>query len=200
MTLASLHPLARFKPAWTATFCGFHTLAVDDSSRRSALASLRPARALDQHTIDPPPNVAVAPIVKVMLNGRERRKVFRQSAPLAAGRKNVENCIHDDAKTPLGWAARASPFRQQRAQQNPFLSCRVACIAQCNAAILPAGGFGPSHRCPLGDSQPTKGITRRPKSPAFSGFPFRSTSQEAMRRQSLRASLPINCDVCVCTV
>src|SRR5580692_1901977 len=45
VTLASLHPLARIKPAWTATFCGFHALAVDDPSRRSALASFRPARA-----------------------------------------------------------------------------------------------------------------------------------------------------------
>src|SRR5258708_4139008 len=85
VTFASLPPLARIKPAWTATFCGFHTLAVDDPSRRSALASLRPARAFDKHTIDPPPNVAVAPIIKVMLNRRERWKVLRQSAPLAAG-------------------------------------------------------------------------------------------------------------------
>src|SRR5262249_37025418 len=133
---------------WTATFCGFHTLAVDDPSRRSALTPLRPARALNQDTIDPPPNVAVAPIVKVMLNRRERGKVFRQSTPLAAGRKNIENCIHDGAKSPRRWAPRASPLRQQSAQQRPLLPCRVACIAQSNAAILPAGGFGPSHGVP----------------------------------------------------
>src|SRR5437879_8704860 len=83
VTFASLHFLTRIKPAWTATFRRFHALAVDNTSRRRALASLRPARALDQDTIHVPPNVAVAPIVKVMLNRRKRWKVFRQSAPLA---------------------------------------------------------------------------------------------------------------------
>jgi len=145
VTLASLHLLARIKPAWTAAFCRFHTLTVDDSGGRRALASCRTARALDQDTIDLAPDVAVTPIVKVVLNGRERREVFRQRAPLAAGRKNVENRIQDGAKTPCRWATRASALRQQWPQQNPLLSGRVACVAESNAAILPAGDFGPSH-------------------------------------------------------
>src|SRR5262249_24876130 len=143
------------------------------------LASLRPACALNQDTVYPPPNVAVAPIIKVMLNRRERWKVFRHSTPLAAGRKHVENCIHDGAKRPLRSAPCASPLPQQSAQQRPLLPCRVACIAQSNAAILPAGGFGPSHGVPLADSKPTKGIMELDRNhPLFSGSSFRSTSQD----------------------
>lgn len=37
--------------------------------------------------------------------------------------------------------------RGTRSQQNPLLISRVACIAQPVAAILFAGGFGPSHGC-----------------------------------------------------
>src|SRR5215471_21034508 len=152
MTLASLHLLARIKPAWAATFCGFHALAVNDTGRGHGLTSCRAARALDQDSIDLAPNIAVAPIVKVMLNCRERRKVLRQSTPLAAGRQNIEDRIHDSAKMPFGRTPSPTPLRQQFAQQNPLHSCRVACIAQSITAILFAGGFGPSHWCPLGDS------------------------------------------------
>src|SRR5947209_5783934 len=145
MTLAPLHPLTRIKPAWAATFCGLHALAVDDASRWSALATLRPARALDQDSIDLAPNVAVAPIVEVMLNRREWRKVFRQSAPLAAGRRNIENRIHDGAKRPNGRTPSPTPLRQQWTQYDPLHSGRVTCIAQSITAILFTGGFGPSH-------------------------------------------------------
>src|SRR3984893_3419154 len=146
VTFSPLHLLARIKPAWTATFRGLHALAVDNTSRGTALASCRPARALDQDTIYVPPHVAITPIVKVMLDRGERRKVFRQSTPLAAGRKHIENAIQDDAKGP-GWrAAKVTPFRQKSTQQQPFLNRRIACVAQPNAAILFAGGFGPSHR------------------------------------------------------
>src|SRR4249919_1366399 len=172
VAFSSLHLLTRIKPAWTATFRGLHALAVDDTRRGSALASLRPTCVRDQDTIYPPPNIAIAPIVKVMLNRRVRRKVFRQSTPLAAGRKKVEDRIHYDAKAPLRWTPNVTPLRQQWAQQDPLLSRRVACIAQPVAAIMFAGGFGPSHGLSLADSKPTKGIMRRGRNhPLFLRFP-----------------------------
>src|SRR6516165_2391003 len=142
MTLASLHLLTRIKPAWAATFCGFHALAVNDTGRGRAFAPCRSARALDQDSIDLAPDIAVAPIVKVMLNRRERRKVLRQSTPLAAGRQDVKDRIHDGAKRPFGRTPSPTPLRQQFAQQNPLHSCRVACIAQSITAILFAGVTG----------------------------------------------------------
>src|SRR6202035_1762100 len=134
VTLAALHSLASIKPAWAPTFRRFHTLAVDDPSRRSALASRRSAGALHQHTIDPPPDVAVAPTIKIVLDRCERRKIFRQGAPLAAGGKNIENRIDDDAKVPLRRAPDVTPLRQQSAQQHPLFPRRIACIAQPVAA------------------------------------------------------------------
>src|SRR6516225_8671249 len=85
MTLASLHLLTRIKPAWAATFGGFHALAVNDTCRGRGLAPCRSARALDQDSIDLAPNIAVAPIVKIMLNRCEWRKVLRQSTVDAVG-------------------------------------------------------------------------------------------------------------------
>src|SRR5260221_397017 len=100
-----------------------------------------------------------------MLNRRERRKVFRQGTPLAAGRKDVEDRIHDHAKVNLARTPDPARLRQQRAQQYPLLRCRVACIAKPFAAIYFAGGFGPSHVVPLVESQTRRnhnraGITR----------------------------------------
>src|SRR5262245_1998461 len=145
MTFASLQPLTCIKPARTATFCGLHTLTVDDASRWSALATLRLARALDEDSIDLAPNVAVAPIVEVMLNRREWWKVFRQSAPLAAGRHNIEDRIHDGAKRPFGRTPNPTPRRQQWPQYYPLHSGRITCIAQSITAILFTGDFSPSH-------------------------------------------------------
>jgi len=145
---APLDLLTCIKPAWTAVFCGLHGLTIDDSSRWRALASRPTARTLHEETIDPLPNLAVAPIIKIMLNGRERWKIFRQSAPLAAGRQYIENRIHNDAKIPLVWAPNTAPLRQQSAQHQPLFRGRVACIAQQITPILLTGGFGPSHVVP----------------------------------------------------
>src|SRR6202011_4068167 len=143
-----LYLLTRIKPAWTAAFCGLHGLTVDNPSRWPALASRRTPCALYQETIDPLPNLGVAPIVKIMLNRRERRKIFRQSAPLAAGRKHIENRVHNDANIPLAWTSNMTPLRQQWSQRHPLFRCRVACIAQPITPILLTGGFGPSHVVP----------------------------------------------------
>src|SRR5439155_6193996 len=94
VTLAALHPLGRIKPAWTATFRGFHALAIDHAGRRNDVAPCYPANLLDKSKIDPTPNALVAPAVEIILNGRARRKVFRQRAPLAASRENVEDGVH----------------------------------------------------------------------------------------------------------
>src|SRR5260370_38002583 len=137
--------LPRLSPKCPPPSVVLPALPVDDTRRGSALAALRRTCVRDQDTIYPPPNIAIAPIVKVMLNRRVRRKGFRQSPPLAAGRKKVEDRIPYDAKAPLRWTPNVTPLRQQWAQQDPLLSRPVACIAQPVAAIMVAGGCGASH-------------------------------------------------------
>src|SRR5258708_7025549 len=174
VTFASHHFLSHIKPAWTATFRRFHTLAIDDAGRRGSLAPLCQARALDQDPIDPRPDPPVAPIVEIMLNRCEGRKVFRQGTPLAAGRKNVEDRIHDRAKVHLARTPDPARLRQQRAQQYPLLRCCVACIAKPFAAIYFAGGFGPCHVVPLVESQTRRNHNRAGITRLIFGQPLRT--------------------------
>src|SRR3990170_875282 len=85
MALASLQPLGRVKPTWAATFRSFNALAVDHASGRKQVASGHLADALDEREVDPLPDALIAPEVKIVLNGRARRKVLGQRAPLATG-------------------------------------------------------------------------------------------------------------------
>src|SRR6516225_3053478 len=178
---APFYLLTRIKPAWTACFCRLHGLAVDNSSRWRAPASGRTARMLYQETIDSLPNLGVPPVVKIMLNCREWRKVFRQSTPLAAGRKYVENRIHDDANIPLVRPSNTTSLRQQRLQHEPLFRRRVACITEPITPIVPSGGFGPSHvgppRC--------FATTRESQQDRNHPLSFRSTSKSGYLLASL---------------
>src|SRR5882757_10079429 len=55
VALAPLHLLGHVKAPWTATFRGFHALAVDNPGRWSGLASLPLAHPSDQSAIDRAP-------------------------------------------------------------------------------------------------------------------------------------------------
>src|SRR3989442_1361380 len=148
VALASVHPLGGIKPAWAATFRGLHALAVDDAGRGGAVAPGRPANAPHQNEIDPTPDARVAPAVEVVLDGRARRKILRQRAPLAAGRKNIEDRIQNVAQSNLARAPDPSRRRHQRCKHHPFLIRHVACIAQAITPILLAGDFSPNHVVP----------------------------------------------------
>src|SRR6266849_9390406 len=145
VTLAALHPLGGIKPAWTATFRGFHALAIDHAGRRNDVAPCYPANLLDQSKIDPTPNALVAPAVEIILNGRARRKVFRQRAPLAACRENVEDRVHHRAQIHRSRTSHSPWRRQQWSEQAPFGIRRVACITQAVTQILSPGDFSPRH-------------------------------------------------------
>jgi hypothetical protein len=112
VTFASRHFLSHIKPAWTVTFRRFHNLTVDDAGRRPALATCCQPSVLEQGPIDPLPDPPVAPIVEIMLNRRKRWEVFRQGAPLAACRKDIEDRIHDRAKVHHTRSADPARLRQ----------------------------------------------------------------------------------------
>ena len=78
VTLATFHLLGHVKAPWTATFRGFHTLAVDNPRRWSGFASLSFAHSPDQSVVDRAPQARTAPFVEVILNRRTGRKVLRQ--------------------------------------------------------------------------------------------------------------------------
>src|SRR5450756_1418093 len=145
MTLASFDPLGHVKPAWTATFRGFNTLAVDDPSRGSRPASLSLTHSSDQSVVDRTPQAGTAPLVKVVLNRRIRWKILRQRTPLAAAGRNVQNCVHDHSQIDLTGTAAPAWRGHQRFDQFPLRIRRVACVTQSVAPILISGDFSPTH-------------------------------------------------------
>ena len=92
--LPPLDLLAGIEAANPAALGGFHALAVDDPRRRARLPTLQLARRHDQMVADRPPQAGVAPVVEVALHRRGRRQVLRQHAPLAAGRRDIEDRVH----------------------------------------------------------------------------------------------------------
>src|ERR1700729_247804 len=159
MTLAPLDPLGHVKSAWTATFRGFHTLAVDNPSRWSGFASLPFSHASDQGAINRAPQARPAPLVKIVLNRRAWREVLRQRAPLATAGSNVEDCIHDHAQVDLARTAAPASLGHQRLDQFPLRIRHVACITKSVAPILFSGDFSPTHVVAPSSLRKHEGIT-----------------------------------------
>src|SRR5262245_57997819 len=101
MTLAALDPLGHVKPAWTATFRGLHSLAVDNPDRRTARAPLPLAHPSNQSVIDHAPQSRSTPLVEIITNGRTGRKILWQRAPLASRDRDVEDRVHDHSQIDL---------------------------------------------------------------------------------------------------
>ena len=139
VALAPLDPLGGIKPTRAAAFRGLDALAVDDAGRGNGVASQRQTGAPHQREIDPPPDALIAPEIEVVLNGRARRKVLRQRAPLAAGRQDIEDRVHHHAQ--IDFARTPEPARrgQKKAEQQPFRIRRVACITQGDRADIARG-------------------------------------------------------------
>lgn len=147
MTLAPLDALSHVKPTRAATFRGLCTLAIDNPSGRHEIAPLPFAHPSNQRVVHRVPETRSTPFVEIIPNRRTRRKVFRQRAPLASRRRDVEDRVHDHAKTDFAWPTTSAPRRHKRLNDFPLLIRHVACVAQSIATILFAGDFSPRHLC-----------------------------------------------------
>src|SRR5437764_5861442 len=145
MTLATLDPLRHVKSTRAATFRGFHSLAVDDAGGGTKLAPLPLAHLGNQGVIDQTPQSRSTPLVEVISNGRTRRKILWQRAPLTSRARDVEDRIYDDTQIGLAWPATSARCRHKRFNQFPLLIRRIACITQFVAPILFTGDFSPRH-------------------------------------------------------
>src|SRR5207302_2392410 len=124
---------------------GFHSLAVDDAGGGTKLAPLPLAHLGNQGVIDQTPQSRSTPLVEVISNGRTRRKILWQRAPLTSRARDVEDRIYDDTQIGLAWPATSARCRHKRFNQFPLLIRRIACITQFVAPILFAGDFSPRH-------------------------------------------------------
>ena len=95
MALAALDFLAGVKAARPAVPGGFHRLAVDDAHRGARLSPCLFARLHDQGVVDARKNAATRPGVEITLHGRIGRELLGQLPPWAAGRRHVQDRVHD---------------------------------------------------------------------------------------------------------
>ena len=91
------------------------------------------------------PSSLADPTVEIALYGREGRKVPGQLPPLAAGRDDIEDRLHDPAQIRTSWSPQSFLLGHQRRNQRPLRIAKVACILQVVPAILRAGDFSPGH-------------------------------------------------------
>src|ERR1039458_7627627 len=70
-------------------FRAFHALAVDDGGARTGLSLLSFATLFIEHVVDSFQRAVIRPQIEVVVDRASRRQVFRDRAPLTAGRENV---------------------------------------------------------------------------------------------------------------
>jgi hypothetical protein len=98
----------------TPFFSTFHALAVDHRCRGARVPGSRLAAVHVEFMMDAIERAIPAPQIEVIVQRRARRQVFRDRPPLAAGRQNVHEAVHDLAHdhralvfAPLAWPDQA---------------------------------------------------------------------------------------------
>ena len=107
VALAALDPFSGVISSNPATFCGFYTLAINDPGCRMGVPVLRKARGFDQLAVHLIEQAIIAPSVEIAADGRNRRKVVGQHAPLAASRRDIEDRVEHIAQIRRSRAARS---------------------------------------------------------------------------------------------
>lgn len=123
----------------------FNRLAVDNAHRRRGITPVLLSRQDHENMVHGFPSSLADPTVEIALHGREGREVPGQLAPLAAGRNNVQDRLHDTTQIGAPWPAQSLSLGHQRRYQRPFPVPQVACILQVVPAILRTGDFSPGH-------------------------------------------------------
>ena len=105
-----LRPLIFFSGVMSskpATFCGFYTLTIDDPGCRMGVSALGKARGFDRFAVHLIKQAIIAPSVEGAADGRNRRKVVGQHAPLAASRRDIQDRVEHIAQIRRSRAARS---------------------------------------------------------------------------------------------
>src|SRR5271165_2888729 len=127
-------------------FRALDALAVDDRGGRARLAS-GGFPALDvERLVDALERAVPTPKVEVIVEGRARRQILRDGAPLAAGAENVHEAVDNLAYVDVALVAAAFGRRNQRFDMPPLGVGQIARIAQPAAVIASAVFLGPHWR------------------------------------------------------
>src|SRR5271169_6647633 len=140
LSASRLEPLVLFPSASPARFSRsvFHALAVDDGGGRTGFPLRLFATLLIKRVVDPFQRSVIGPQVELVVNRAFRRQVFRDRAPLTAGRENVHEAVHHLTHDHRPLATASFAGRDQRFDQAPFVVGQIARISQLAAVVTGA--------------------------------------------------------------
>jgi hypothetical protein len=96
--------------------------------------------------LDPIERAVPAPQIKIILQRRAWRQVFRDRPPLATGAQDVDQAVDDLARIHRSLVAAALGWWNMRLDQRPLLVAQVRGIAQAAAIIASAVFLRPDRR------------------------------------------------------
>jgi hypothetical protein len=119
-------------------FGAFHALAVDDGGGRTGVPSSLFATLLVKRVVNPFQCAVIGPQIEVVVDRTFRRQVFRDRAPLTAGREDVHEAVHHLTHVHRPLASARLAGRDQRFDQSPFVVGQIARISQLAAVVTGA--------------------------------------------------------------
>src|SRR5450432_3681225 len=119
-------------------FCAFHALAVDDGSGRTGFPLLSFATLFIERVVDSSQRAVICPQIEIVVDRASRRQVFRDRAPLTAGRENVHETVHHLPHDHRALASASLARPDQWFDQSPFVVGQIARISQLAAVVTGA--------------------------------------------------------------
>ena len=116
-------------------FGAFHALAIDDGGSRTGFPLRLFTTLVIKRVVDALQCAVIGPQIKIVVDRAFRGQVFRDCAPLTAGRQNVHKTVHHLAHDHRPFASARLAGRDERYHQLPFLVGHIARIAQLAAVI-----------------------------------------------------------------
>jgi hypothetical protein len=156
MAFAPPVPLAGVISCNPTTFCGFYALAVDDAGRRRGFAALGQTRDPGQLAVDLLQQAVIAPRAETAAHCGNRRETVGQHAPLATGRRDVQDRVEHTAQIGPPGATDTPDRRHQRLHKRPFRVGQITYVPAALSGMLASGEFGPSQRDLRSASQPNR--------------------------------------------
>src|SRR5450631_3722870 len=102
---------------------------------RSGFPLLSFATLLIKCVVDSFQRAVICPQIEVVVDRASRRQVFRDRAPLTAGRENVHETVHHLPHDHRALASASLARRDQRFDQSPFVVGQIARISQLAAVV-----------------------------------------------------------------
>src|SRR5215510_311417 len=129
MAFASVDLLGPVKAMFTAYFCRFHALAVDNRQTGLRLPARFEPNALPQDGIDRFPGPIPTPFMVMVVHAVVVRILPRQIAPLAARAQHIQDSIDDGSQLQAHRAAWSPVLVDvQRLDDDPLCICHIAWI------------------------------------------------------------------------